>query len=649
MPIGAASGYGRSVLLETITCPADLRKLSTDELNTLADEIREFIVRAVSVTGGHLGSNLGVVELTLAIHRVFDSPHDILLWDTGHQAYVHKIVTGRRDDFSTLRQQDGLSGYPSRRESEHDWVENSHASTILSYAHGLAAAVESSGLDRKVVAVIGDGSMTGGMAFEALNNLGHSGKRVVIILNDNGRSYAPTVSKLSESLARLRLHSGLKRHRTRLEQTLRDLPAVGELAYSSLHGVYAAVRDVLEPFAFFETLGVRYTGPIDGHDIAGVEDALRHATEFNGPIVVHVLTQKGKGYPPAEDDVEKNLHDAPRFDPLTGPPIGWASPKGYTEAFSQTLIELAEQDPRVRAITAAMPGPTGLLPFQERFPDRFVDVGIAEQHAVTMAAGMAMGGLRPVVAVYSTFFSRAFDQANLDVGLHGLPVTFALDRSGITGDDGPSHHGVLDMSLCLNIPGMTILAPSSVQEVKTMLTTALDIDGPVAIRWPKGAARQVPEDQVGHGLSARRVRSTDGPLPADVCILAVGKMVEAAEEAADKLETEGVSATVWDVRAVRPLDPEMLADAARHGLVVTAEDGIRVGGAGSAISEALAALDPGRPAPPLIMLGVPLSYIRQGKPDHIHAVLGLDGPGIASSILALQGDPSDATGLSTSD
>ncbi|HVM67045.1 MAG TPA: 1-deoxy-D-xylulose-5-phosphate synthase, partial [Acidimicrobiales bacterium] len=416
------------MLLETIDGPADLRELDFTELTQLADEIRETIVRSVAAAGsGHLGPNLGVVELTIALHRVFDSPRDIILWDTGHQAYVHKLLTGRRAMFPALRQAGGLSGYPNRRESEHDWIENSHASTVLSYAHGLATAVEHAGTDRRVVAVIGDGSMTGGMAYEALNNIGHSGTRVLIVLNDNGRSYAPTVSRLSEGLSRLRLHPGLKRGRTRIEQMLRDLPAVGPIAYSSLQGVYAALREVLEPHAFFEALGVRYTGPIEGHDIVGVEDALRAASTYDGPIVVHVLTQKGRGYAPAEDDDEKCLHDVGGvFDPETGPPEGGWALKGYTQAFSQALIEAAEADPRVHAITAAMPGPTGLIPFEERFPERFHDVGIAEQHAVTMAAGLAMGGLRPVVAVYSTFFSRAFDQANLDVGLHGLPVVFAL-------------------------------------------------------------------------------------------------------------------------------------------------------------------------------------------------------------------------------
>jgi 1-deoxy-D-xylulose-5-phosphate synthase len=403
---------------------------------------------------------------------------------------------------------------------------------------------------------------------------------------------------------------------------------VGSLAYSGLQGVKAVLRDLLEPVAFFEALGVRYSGPIDGHDVAGVEAALRHAAEYDGPIVVHVLTQKGRGYSPAEDDDEKCLHDAPVFDPLTGPPEGWAAPKGYTQAFSEELIELAEKHPQIVAITAAMPGPTGLLPFQARFPDRFLDVGIAEQHAVTSAAGMAMGGLRPVVAVYSTFFTRAFDQANLDVGLHNLPVVFALDRAGITGNDGPSHHGVLDLALCLTIPGMTVFAPSSFQEVKVMLRDAFELEGPAVVRFPKGAARHVEPNEVGTGLQARHIRSGT-----DVCLLGVGKMLEAAEEAAGKLEAEGVAASVWDVRVVKPLDPAMLDAAASHPLVVTIEDGIRVGGAGSAIADALAQRVPGQPAPPVLTLGTPVAYIPQGEPGQIHASLGLDGPGIAASVL----------------
>ena len=614
--------------LESINSPEDLRQLPPEHLPALAAEIRDFIVRAVSVTGGHLGSNLGAVELTLAVHRVFDSPRDVILWDTGHQAYVHKIVTGRREEFVALRQEDGLSGYPSRKESAHDWIENSHASTVLSYAHGVATAVERTGADRRVVAVIGDGSMTGGMAYEALNNLGHAGSRVVIILNDNGRSYAPTVGRLSASVSRLRLNPSYVALRDRFEHLLRELPAVGELAYSSLQGVKAAFREVLEPTAFFEGLGVRYTGPIDGHDITGMEDALRNAAAYDGPIVVHVLTEKGRGYGPAEEDEEKRLHDVKVFDPETGPLMPPGQKAGdYTEAFTEALLELGDAYPQITAITAAMPGPTGLLPFQERFPDRFLDVGIAEQHAVTAAAGMAMGGLRPVVALYSTFFTRAMDQATYDVGLHELPVVFALDRAGITGDDGPSHHGVLDMALCLKIPGMTIFAPSSAQEVGVMLRQAVELEAPAVVRYPKGVARQVGPESVGSGLSARRVVAGDG----DVCLLAVGKMVEAAEAAAEELASRGVSATVWDVRVVRPLDPAMLADAARHRLVVTIEDGIRVGGAGAYMADAMAGLDEGRQSPPVVVLGTPEEFLAQAKPAAILSRLGLDGPGIAAA------------------
>ena len=622
------------MLLESINSPADLGKLTHEELGTLAEEIlRGFIVQAVSTTSGHLGSNLGAVELTLAIHRVYSSPRDIILWDTGHQAYVHKIVTGRREMFSTLRQTGGLSGYPSRAESVHDWVENSHASTILSYAHGMAAAVaRSSTPDRRVVAVVGDGSMTGGMAFEGLNNLGHSGSRVVVVLNDNGRSYAPTISRLSESLSRLRLHPGLKSMRARIEEGLRDLPRVGNLAYSSLQGLYSAVREVIEPPAFFEALGVRYVGPLDGHDIAGMEPALRQAAEFDGPIVVHVLTQKGRGYGPAEDDDEKCLHDAPVFDPTVGPARGWAAPRGYTQAFNEAMLDIGERYPKVVAVTAAMPGPTGLLPFAGRWPDRFFDVGIAEQTAITSAAGMAMGGLRPVVAMYSTFFSRAFDQANLDVGLHGLPVVFALDRAGITGPDGPSHHGVLDIALCLRIPGLTIFAPSSAQEVAVMLETALGLPGPSSLRWPRTEARYVSPDEVGAGLSARQVRQGDATVPGSVCILAVGKMLGAAEEAAHLLAADGQEVTIWDVRVVRPLDPRMVADAGRYNLIVTVEDGVRSGGAGSLIADAVADLHESRVSPPVLILGVPVAYIPHGTPELILSQLGLDGPGIASAV-----------------
>ncbi|HUB70479.1 MAG TPA: 1-deoxy-D-xylulose-5-phosphate synthase [Acidimicrobiales bacterium] len=618
------------MLLETVNGPSDLRRLDSEQLVTLAAEVREFIVNAVSsANSGHLGSNLGVVELTIALHRVFSSPRDYLIWDTGHQAYVHKLFTGRREMFSYLRQADGLSGYPSRAESVHDWVENSHASTALCYAHGISAAVKASANpNRHVVAIVGDGALTGGLAYEGLNNLGHSGSRVIVILNDNGRSYAPTVSRLSETLSRVRLHPGVSSARRRMEHVLRDLPRVGNLAYSSLQGFYSAIREIIEPPVFFETLGVRYVGPLDGHDIAGMEQAFRQAAAFDGPIVVHVITQKGRGYKPAEDDDEKCLHDAGSFDPAVGPTQSSRAIKDYTLAFSDAMLDLGDAHKEIVAITAAMPGPTGLLPFQQRWPGRFFDVGIAEQAAVTSAAGMAIGGLRPVVAVYSTFFSRAFDQANLDVGLHGLPVVFALDRSGITGDDGPSHHGILDMALSLKIPGMTVFAPSSAEELKVMLATAVQLSGPSVVRYPKTVARHVPLDQVGSGLSARLLRRGDG----SVCILAVGKLLEAAEEAAVLLAAEGVEPTVWDVRVVRPLDPAMVTDAGSHSFVVTVEDGIRNGGAGNFIADAVADLHPSRQSPPVLSLGIPTTFIPHGKPDRILGQLGLDGPGIAASI-----------------
>jgi 1-deoxy-D-xylulose-5-phosphate synthase len=626
------------VLLETINGPEDVRRLSYPELRTLAVEIRQFVVDAVTRNGGHLGSNLGAVELTLALHRVFDSPKDVLLWDTGHQAYVHKIITGRRDDFGDLRQAGGLSGYPCRAESEHDWIENSHASTIVSYAHGLATAHEMGGVppddrgvprddlgERRIVAVVGDGSMTGGMAFEGLNNLGHSGRKAIIILNDNGRSYAPTVSKLTESVARLRVNPNYRRQRARLEQLIDRMPMSDQL-HKGLEATTAALREYFEPRAFFEDLGVRYTGPFDGHDIAGLERALRNAAGEEGPIVVHVLTQKGRGYAPAEDDSVKRLHDM-------GP--SEAKPGSFTAAFTEAMCKAGEDRPDLVAITAAMPDSTGLLAFGERFPGRLIDVGIAEQHAVTAAAGMAMGGLRPVVAVYSTFLTRAIDQVTYDVGLHRQPVVFAIDRAGITGDDGASHHGVLDLVLLTKVPGMTVLCPSSYQELGRMLEDALGItDGPVAIRWPKTAARSVPDDQVGSGLAARCVRRGT-----DVCILAVGKLLADAETAADTLAAEGIAATVWDVRCAKPLDLEMLADAAAHRGVVTIEDGLRDGGVGAAIADAIGrlAVDDGRVPPPVGVLGVPSRFLPHGKPDEILAALHLDADGITAEARRIVG------------
>jgi 1-deoxy-D-xylulose-5-phosphate synthase len=610
------------MIIETIHSPADVKALDEGQLEVLATEIRQLIVDSAIAAKGHLGSNLGVVELTLALHRVFDSPRDILLWDTGHQAYVHKIITGRAEDFETLRQAGGLSGYPCRAESEHDWIENSHASTILSYAHGLATAQQSDlGEHRRVIAIIGDGSMTGGMAFEGLNNLGHSGRDCIVILNDNGRSYAPTISRLGESLVKIRNNPVYMRRQARIERLVGDMPVVGDRLERAMEATKAAIREMWEPHEFFETLGVRYAGPFDGHDIAGLEEAFRNASEIGGPQVIHVLTQKGRGYAPAENDPVKRLHDM-------GPTL---KPGSYTAAFTEVLLKEAEEHPEIVAITAAMPDSTGLLPFGDRYPDRFFDVGIAEQHAVTSAAGMAMGGLRPVVAVYSTFLTRAFDQVNLDVGLHCQPVIFCVDRAGITGDDGPSHHGVLDMVLLTKVPGMTVFAPSSYQELQAMFHDAVELTaGPVAIRWPKTTARQVGPDDVGHGLCARKTRTGT-----QLGLIAVGKMLEAAEAAADQLEQDGVSVTVWDARVVKPLDPDMISDALSHPFVLTVEDGLRDGGVGAAVADRVAEACAGGTAPRVRVLGTPTAYIAHGKPDDILADLGLDAAGIAASARSL--------------
>ena len=603
--------------LEQITCPADLRRLSGSELDQLGDEIRDLIVESVTSNGGHLGSNLGVVELTIALHRVFDSPRDIMLWDTGHQAYVHKILTGRTSGFKNLRKGDGMSGYPSRDESEHDWIENSHASTVLSYAYGIATAQASDvGEGRRVIAVIGDGALTGGMAFEGLNNLGHAARDVIIILNDNGRSYAPTVSRLSGSLKHLRNNPRYLRTQARLERRIKESLPFSEHVERAMEATKAAVREMWDTTSFFEDLGVRYNGPFDGHNIDQLERALRNAAEFDGPTVIHVLTEKGRGYAPAENDPIKRLHD-----------MGGSKPGSYTAAFTEALMKEAEARPELVAITAAMPDSTGLLPFSERFPDRCIDVGIAEQHAVTAAAGMSMGGLRPVFVVYATFLSRAFDQVKLDVGLHREPVVFCLDRAGITGDDGASHHGILDMALLSKVPGMTIFAPSSYQELQQMLHDALEItSGPVAIRYPKTPAPSVDETEVGSGLQARRTRTGT-----DVCILGVGKMLAVAEEAAARLEADRISVTVWDVRCVTPLDGAMLDDAATHDLVITIEDGVRDGGCGSAVRDRLT----DRPThPPVRVLGIPLEYVPHGNVDQILARLGLDADGIIEEVSA---------------
>ena len=614
-----------TTLLSKIDSPADLRDLDEAQLQQLAAEIRDFIVDTVKTHGGHLGSNLGAVEITMALHRVFRSPHDVILWDTGHQAYVHKLLTGRRDDFGDLRQEGGLSGYPSRAESDHDWIENSHASTVVSYAHGLATALHLNGEDdRQIVGVLGDGALTGGMAYEGLNNLGHSGRKAIIILNDNGRSYAPTASSLGESLSRLRSSSTYRRQSARVERILAELP-LGNYLEKGVDGAKAAIREMFEPPAFFEQLGVKYLGPYDGHDLATLEEAFRNASEVDGPVVVHCLTQKGRGYAPAENDPIKNMHDTSEL-----------KDGSYTAAFSEAILKEGAARPELVAITAAMPDSTGLLPFGDQFPDRLFDAGIAEQHAVTSAAGMAMGGLRPEVAVYSTFLTRAIDQVNLDVGLHRQPVVFVLDRAGITGDDGASHHGVLDMVLLSKVPDMTVFAPSNYAEVGQMLHDALELctDGPAAIRFSK-TMPPAGVTTTGTGLHARRVRAGS-----EICLIGVGKMLGAATEAGDRLAEQGHQVTVWDPRLVKPLDPEMLTDAAGHRLVVTIEDGLRDGGIGAAVADSLSKLAPvGGPA--VRVLGVPSVYLAQGKPDVILSRLGLDAEGITDEVLAWVRSSSD--------
>ncbi len=655
------------MILDSVNSPSDLKTLSLAECDQLAGEIRDFVVEATSRTGGHLGSNLGIVELTLALHRVFDSPRDVLLFDTGHQAYVHKLVTGRREGFSQLRQEHGLSGYPSRAESVHDRIENSHASTALGYAHGIAMALRLEGKDdpehggRHVVAVVGDGALTGGMAYEALNNLGHSGTRVLVVLNDNGRSYAPTVSRLSVSLTQLRLDPRYMQVRERVRQMVRELPSgVSSLAYTSIHGLTSAVREVVEPHVFFEALGIRYTGPIDGHDVGALEQAIRRAASWRGPIVLHVVTTKGKGYAPAEADDIARLHDfkasgtsaqagrsggqagtarvassdvaVPRVGastddsgPLPGP---LAAGESYSEAFSQALVEVAAADERIVAITAAMPGPTGLLAFQDRYPDRFVDVGIAEQHALTAAAGMAMGGLRPVVAIYSTFLARAVDQWNLDIGLHGLPVVICAHRAGITGDDGPSHHGLYDMVQALQIPGCAVFCPAEPAEIAPMLAEALKLETPALIRFPKTPSPGS-LGAPGVGLRSRRLRQGTG----DVVLVGIGKLARAAVAAASELSNDGIETDVFDARVVRPADPELLEAIAHAGLVVTAEDGLAHGGAGAyLVGEAdRVAEAAGLPGPRKVVMGVPTTYVEHAQPDAILSRLGLDGAGIAEA------------------
>ena len=567
-------------LLADLDLPGDLAGLDPDQLAGLADAIRRYLVEVMSETGGHLSPNLGVVELTLALHRVFTSPDDAIIWDVGHQAYVHKILTGRADRFPTLRQDGGLSGYPSREESSHDWVENSHASTSLSYGMGMATA----GRKGSTVVVIGDGALTGGMAHEALNHIAHSRpEKLVVILNDNGRSYAPTVGGLARHLARLRLDPHYESTKRAIGSRLRRIPRIGEFADETARRIKESIKQMLSPLTFFDVLELKYTGPIDGHDLTLLERTLAQAKDFDEPVVIHVVTDKGKGYQPAIADERDKLHGVGKFDVATGEPI--LRQITYTDVFETALADVARRHPEVVAVTAAMESSTGLGAMAVEFPGRVHDVGISEQHAVTFAAGLAMAGLRPVVCIYSTFLQRAFDQVMMDVALHGLPVTFVLDRAGITGPDGSSHHGVFDLSFLRTVPGLALAAPANATELCGMLETAVTHGGPVAIRFPKGAVTASPEVPVAAVPFGEWEELSHGE---DVVLLANGRMVEAASKAAGRLAEAGVSCTVVNARWVKPLDGRLDRWAADHRLVVTVEDNVVTGGFGAAVLEHLA-------------------------------------------------------------
>lgn len=616
-------------MLEQVRGPADLAHLSQPQLTELAAEIREFLVHKVAATGGHLGPNLGVVELTLALHRVFDSPHDPIIFDTGHQAYVHKMLTGRCPDFDTLRMKGGLSGYPSRAESEHDWVESSHASTALSYADGLAKAFELSGYrNRHVVAVVGDGALTGGMCWEALNNIAAANRPIVIVVNDNGRSYAPTIGGLADHFAALRLQPGYEKALERGKHALRGVPVVGEFCYQCVHSIKAGIKDALAPQALFTDLGLKYVGPIDGHDEHAVEAALRHARGFNAPVIVHVVTRKGMGYSHAENDEAEQMHSTGIIDPHTGRSTA-ESVLGWTSVFSEELIKQATKRRDIVAITAAMPGPTGLSAFRQRFPDRFFDVGIAEQHAMTSAAGLAMGGMHPVVAIYSTFLNRAFDQIMMDVALHKLPVTMVLDRAGVTGNDGASHNGVWDMSMLGIVPGIKVAAPRDAARLREELGEALAVsDGPTAVRFPKGAVGDdIPAVRRQHGVDIL-TEPADG-LSDDVLLVAVGAFARMALLVADRLRKQGIGVTVVDPRWVLPV-PATIADLARaHKLVVTLEDNGVAGGIGSAVSASLrrAEIDV-----PCRDVGVPQEFQDHATRSEVLVSLGLTDQDIARQV-----------------
>ena len=621
--------------LADIRGPQDLRGLSRAELEELAAEIRDFLVTHVSRTGGHLGPNLGVVELTLALHRVFDSPWDRMVFDTGHQAYVHKLLTGRQD-FTGLRQRGGLSGYPCRAESEHDIVENSHASTALSWADGLAKAHQLAGEgDRHVVAVVGDGALTGGMSWEALNTIAAgSDRNLVIVVNDNGRSYAPTIGGLAHHLSTLRTTRGYERFLDWGKTALRRGGAPGRLAYETLHGVKKGIKDIVAPQGMFEDLGIKYVGPVDGHDIEALEHAMRRARAYGGPVIVHAITVKGKGYPPAEEDENDQFHGIGVIDPVTGKPLSSGAPS-WTSVFAEEIVAIAERRPDVVGITAAMQIPVGLDRFARRFPQRVFDVGIAEQHAVTSAAGMAHGGLHPVVAVYATFLNRAFDQVLMDVALHRAGVTFVLDRAGVTGPDGASHHGMWDLSLLQLVPGIRIAVPRDAPTLRAELAEAVAVDdGPTVLRFPTGAVGpELPAvGRVGGMDVLRRADGGNGTSApeADVLLLGLGSMVLLCLEAADRLAAQGIGATVVDPRWVAPVDPELPALATRHRLVVVVEDGGVVGGIGARTAQVLA--ERGVPTP-VQGFGVPQQFLQHGRRAEVLEEIGLTAQEVSRQVV----------------
>ncbi|MCL8024372.1 1-deoxy-D-xylulose-5-phosphate synthase [Nocardioides bruguierae] len=609
-------------VLATVKEPRDLRDLTEAQLDDLATEIRDLLVRSTSKVGGHLGPNLGVVELTMGIHRVFDSPRDRVVFDTGHQSYVHKILTGRADDFDVLRQEGGLSGYPSQAESEHDIVENSHASTALSYADGLAKAYAIRGEDRHVVAVIGDGALTGGMAWEALNNIAVApDSRLVIVVNDNGRSYTPTVGGLATALASLRTDPRYEQLLDVVKRRLNGVPGVGPAAYDALHAMKKGVKDAFAPQGLFEDLGLKYVGPVDGHDRGAVEQALTQAKKFRGPVIVHAITRKGFGYDAAERHEADQFHSPQPFDIASGE----ERKRGriWTDHFSEAMVALGERREDVVGITAAMMHPVGLDAFQAQFPERTFDVGIAEQHAATSAAGMAMAGLHPVVAVYATFLNRAFDQVLMDVALHRLGVTFVLDRSGVTGDDGASHNGMWDMSVLQCVPGLRLAAPRDATRLHALLDEAVAVDdAPTVVRFPKGAPPADLEavDRVG-GVD---VLVRDGAR--DVLVVGVGSMATTAMGVAERLRAQGVGVTVVDPRWVKPVDPALLDLARDHALVVSIEDNGVQGGVGASILQALnaAGIDT-----PVRLHGIPQEFLDHAKRDAILARVGLTAQEIA--------------------